>query len=265
MCFVLLRLLREFSIFITSQDLAVWLSVSYVKMNIGGKTMKRVTGKLLVLSMLVIISSALMGCQGTAGPIEPSKITMLFNGKDLTGWELFIPDKEVDVNKVWAVKNKVVRCEGKPNGYMRTKAAYKNYKLHLEWRWVAEPSNSGVLLHSSGEDKVWPRCIECQLRGGRAGDFVLINGTGITVNGLNRQDINKQFVSISKKQQSSERPAGKWNRYDIFCDEDMIRCYVNGVLQNVGNNATDTSGWICLQSEGGPIEFRNIYIEPLDE
>jgi len=227
--------------------------------------MKRVAKRLLALSVLIIILSALMGCQGMAGPTEPIERIMLFNGKDMTGWKLFTPDKDADVNKIWSVRDGVIRCEGKPNGYMRTKAAYKNYKMHLEWRWPDEPSNSGVLLHSSGEDKVWPRCIECQLKGGNAGDFVLINGTGITVDGRNRQDVNKQFVVIAKKQQSSERPAGKWNRYDIFCDEDVIRCYVNGVLQNAGTMATDTSGWICLQSEGGPIEFRNIYIEPLGE
>ncbi len=40
--------------------------------------------------------------------------------------------------------------------------------------------------------------------------------------------------------------------------------YVNGRLQNGGRKATDTEGWICLQSEGSPIEFRNIYIEPLE-
>ncbi|MHC4062585.1 MAG: family 16 glycoside hydrolase, partial [Planctomycetota bacterium] len=40
--------------------------------------------------------------------------------------------------------------------------------------------------------------------------------------------------------------------------------HVNGVLQNEGTKATDTSGKICLQSEGSPIEFRNIYIEHLD-
>ncbi len=238
--------------------------ISVEKWIIGGKTMKRVACRLLVLSVLVVILSAFMGCQGVVGPIEPSKKTMLFNGKDLTGWKLFIPDEAIDVNKIWSVKNGVVHCEGKPNGYMRTKAEYTNYKLHLEWRWTAEPSNSGVLLHSSGEDKVWPRCIECQLKGGSAGDFVLINGTGVTVDGRDRQDINRQFVSVKKKQQSNEKPPRQWNRYDIYCDQDVIRCYVNGVLQNVGTNATDTSGWICLQSEGGPIEFRNIYIEPLD-
>jgi hypothetical protein len=35
---------------------------------------------------------------------------------------------------------------------------------------------------------------------------------------------------------------------------------VNGMLQNEGAQATETSGKICLQSEGSPIEFRNIYV-----
>ncbi|MBN1805614.1 MAG: DUF1080 domain-containing protein [Sedimentisphaerales bacterium] len=225
--------------------------------------MRRVTGKTLVLIVLVMMLSILAGCQGMLMPIEPGKKTMLFNGKDLTGWKLFIPDETVDVNKIWSVKDGVVHCVGKPNGYMRTEAPYKNYKLHLEWCWPEQPTNSGVLLHSSGGDKVWPRCIECQLKTAQAGDFVLINGTGITIDGRDKQDVSKQFVVLEKKLQSSEKPTGQWNEYDIYCDEGNIRCYVNGVLQNFGTGATDTFGWICLQSEGGPIEFRNIYIEPL--
>jgi hypothetical protein len=248
----------------------MWLGMSkrkiwLIKWIIGGKAMKRVAGRLLVLSILVIVLSALTGCQSMFGPTEPGKKTMLFNGKDMSGWKLFIPDKNADVNKIWSVRDGVIHCEGKPNGYIRTQAEYKNYKLHMEWRWPDEPSNSGVLLHSSGRDKVWPRCIECQLKAVSAGDFVLMNGTGITVGGRDMQDVNKQFVVIKKREPSSERPAGQWNSYDIYCDEDIIRCYVNDVFQNVGTEATDTSGWICLQSEGGPIEFRNIYIEPLGE
>jgi hypothetical protein len=67
-----------------------------------------------------------------------------------------------------------------------------------------------------------------------------------------------------RKQQSSEKPAGQWNTYEIYCEKDTIRCSVNGVLQNEGTAATLTAGWICLQSEGSPIEFRNIYIETLN-
>ena len=226
--------------------------------------MRRVAGRLFILFILVVFLSPLVGCQSMFGPVQPREKIMLFNGEDAAGWKLFIPDKTIDVNKIWSVRNGVMHCKGKPNGYMRTKAEYKNYKLHLEWRWVGEPTNSGVLLHAGGPDKDWPRCIECQLKAGSAGDFVLINGTGITVDGQDRQNTEKQFVGVTKKKQSSENPPGQWNAYDIYCEEDTIRCYVNGVLQNEGAKATDSSGWICLQSEGSPIEFRNIYVEPLD-
>lgn len=226
--------------------------------------MRRFTGRLFVLGIVAGLLSSLAGCQGIFGPITPQEKTALWNGKDFTGWKLFIPDKGIDVDDIWSVRDGVVHCEGKPNGYMRTRARYGDYRLHVEWRWPGEPTNSGVLLHAGGPDNVWPRTIECQLKAGSAGDFVLINATGITVDGQNKQDVDKQYVIIGKKAQSSEKPAGQWNTYDIHCRADSIRCYVNGVLQNEGTAATVTSGWICLQSEGSPIEFRNVYIEPLD-
>jgi hypothetical protein len=222
--------------------------------------MRQVARTLFTLGIPVILLSTLAGCQ--QGVSEPRQKVMLWNGKDFSGWELYVPDKDVD--DIWSVRDGVVHCKGKPNGYMRTKSKYANYRLHLEWRWPDEPTNSGVLLHASGEDQVWPKCIECQLKAGNAGDFVLIGGTGITVDGKDMQNIEKQFVVAPKKQQSSEKPAGQWNSYEIYCDKGTIRCYVNGVLQNEGTAATITTGWICLQSEGSPIEFRNIYIEPLN-
>ena len=214
------------------------------------------------LGIVSILLSTLTGCQ--QGMSQPRQKIMLWNGKDFSGWKLYIPDKDVDVNKVWSVRDGVIYCMGKPNGYMRTKSIYSNYRLHLEWRWPDEPANSGVLLNASGEDHVWTKCIECQLKAGSAGDFVLMNGAGLTVDGKDMQNVEKQFVVIPKKQQSSEKAAGQWNVYEIKCGRDSISCYVNGVLQNEGSTPTITNGWICLQSEGGPIEFRNIFIEPLN-
>ena len=208
----------------------------------------------LAVSFMVIVLFA-SGC---------AQRTYLFNNKDLTGWKPYLGDENVDQNTVWSVKDGVIHCKGRPNGYIRTSQAYANYKLHVEWRWAEEPTNSGVLLHTTGQDKVWPRPIEAQLQAGNAGTFILIGtGLGVTVDGKRYQDNSRPFIGIDRKHDSSEKPAGEWNSYDIFCIEDKISLYVNGMLQNKATKATQTSGWICLQSEGSPIEFRNIYIEPV--
>jgi len=216
--------------------------------------------------VIVVLASlaALAGCQNSFGGKSPGQKVALWNGRDFTGWTRYVADPNADVDEVWQVRDGVLYCAGKPNGYIRTEDQYKDYHLHVEWRWPETATNSGVLLHATGKDEVWPACIECQLKAGSAGDLVLINGTGISVNGVNPQNPARRFVVIEKKSPSSELPAGQWNSYDIHCKGDSIRCLVNGVLQNEGTDASVTSGWICLQSEGSPIEFRNIYLEPLD-
>lgn len=193
---------------------------------------------------------------------------MLWNGKDLTGW-IIVPEEAIS-QQTWSVKEGVLYSEGAPNGYIRTDNEYSDYHLHVEWRWPENAAqgrrrNSGVFVHQNGTDQVWPKVIECQLQSGSAGSFVLINGTGMTVDGENKQNPNQQFVIINRKQDSTENPAGQWNSYDIYCQADTIRCFVNDVFQNEGTSVIPSSGHICLQSEGSPIEFRNIYIEPVNE
>jgi len=212
----------------------------------------------------VLSLTVLAGCQGLSGGKSPGGRIMLWNGTDFSGWHRVVSDPTVDVNDVWRIRHGVVLCKGQPNGYIRTERRYKNYQLHLEWRWPETPTNSGVLLHSRAPDRVWPACIECQLKAGNAGDLVLIDGTGLTVNGVNYRNPDKQFIVIEKKSPTSERPAGQWNSLLIRCKGRSIRCFVNGIPQNEGTRATVNSGWIALQSEGSPIEFRNIYLLPAD-
>jgi len=202
-------------------------------------------------------------------PVTPKKKIVLFNGENLDGWVRFIPgdkegeDKQYTVDKVWSVKDGVIHCTGKPNGYIRTQEHFANYKLHVEWRWVDKPTNSGVLLHKQGIDKTWPTCIESQLMHQNAGDFWLLSHSTIKVDG--NQVGPKQYANSKKKHDSNEKPVGEWNTYDIVCDGGTVRLTVNGLLQNEGTEATPSSGPICLQSEGSPIEFRNVYLEPLDK
>ena len=215
--------------------------------------MKRVSALLLIIGLMFVWSC-------TQETIPQS--VELFNGENFDGWTLFLPGDSVAVEDVWSIKDGVVHCTGQPNGYMRTNEIFSNYKLTLDWRWVDEPSNSGVLLHCQGENQVWPNCVECQLKAGNAGDFVLIGAGEITVQDTTYVN-EERFLVIEKFNESNENEPGEWNTYSIVCDGASIQCTVNGVLQNSGIEASVESGFIALQSEGSPIEFRNIILTPL--
>ena len=62
---------------------------------------------------------------------------------------------------------------------------------------------------------------------------------------------------------SSEKPLGEWNTYEIFCRADTIEAFVNGVRQNYVEKLPAAAGAIAFQLEGFPVEFRNVWLEPL--
>ncbi len=215
-----------------------------------------------ILVTMIVLASATEMSEKQNQPIVPIDKMMLWNGKDLTGWKPFTNNANADVTKTWSVGNGVIRCAGKPAGYMRTDSDYANYLLHVEWRWPEKGGNNGVLIHMSGPDNVWPKSLECQLHSGNAGDFWVIGGVETSEHAKAGQRVNGRRTVKLKK--SSEKPIGQWNAYDIICKEDWVVVLVNGILQNVATRCSVTSGKICLQSEGAPIEFRNVYLEPLE-
>jgi len=221
----------------------------------------------VIAMMVVVVAMALLIApvgmsEERSKPIVPEEKIVLWNGKDFAGWKLFLREPEYDVTKVWSIKEGVIRCEGKPAGYMRTEKDYANFLFHVEWRWLEKGGNSGALVHMSGEDMVWPKSLECQLASGSAGDFWVIGGIEIAEHVKAGERVKGRRTV--KLKESSEKPLGEWNAYDIICKDDWVVVLVNGVLQNVATKCSDRSGKICLQSEGTPIEFRNIYIEPLE-
>jgi len=232
--------------------------------------MKRYVIAIAAVVVMSMLLSAQTGAQAENDkPIVPKEKMMLWNGRDFTGWKLFTREPEHDVTKTWSVANGVVRCVGKPAGYMRTEKEYADYLFHVEWRWPGKGGNSGALVHMSGPDKVWPKSLECQLASGNAGDFWLIGeGRRYTENIETAEhakaDDRVRGRNVRKLKSSSEKPLGQWNAYDIICKDDWVVVLVNGVLQNIATKSSITSGKICLQSEGTPVEFRNIYIEPLE-
>jgi hypothetical protein len=190
----------------------------------------------------------------------------LFNGKDLTGWRAFVdPKKQVEPDQVWSVKGGVLVCQGVPYGYVLTEKDYGDYVLRVQWRWgqkaAGKNRNSGVFVHVSGPDKIWPKGVEAQLMAGRAGDIWLVDGFKLQVDPA-RQDpkVSRHYFHLKD---GVEKPIGEWNQYEITCDGDKIKLVVNGTLQNEASGAEATRGKILLQSEGAEIHFRNIELKPL--
>ncbi len=185
----------------------------------------------------------------------PRKIA-LFNGKDLDNWTFHLSD-ETDPMDVWEVRDGVICCSGVPSGYMRTRKTYRDFKLVVEWRWPGEPSNSGVLLRIFGTDRVWPISLEAQLKHERAGDLI---GIHTSIEGAEK---SKEFSILPRQNENSEKPRGQWNRYDITCRREEVELYVNGKFQNKASSNMPYEGHIGLQSEGSPIEFRTVTLQPL--
>jgi hypothetical protein len=203
----------------------------------------------------------------------------LFNGKDLTGWKQFMPDKNVKPEDVWSVKDGIIICLGakKPNGYIITEKEYGNYVLKVQWRFPAGSpgGNSGVLLHCQPPDKVWPKSVEAQLQSGEAGDFWLVDGAKLDIpKERNNPNSPRNYIRIGEKwvlpengkqqkavRKNFEKPIGEWNQYEIHCDGGDIKLMVNGQLVNEGKNGELIKGRILLQAEGADIHFRSIELK----
>ena len=204
--------------------------------------MKRNLAALLILGIFCFLSCG-------------ERQTKLFNGKDLTGWTFHVQaDTIAPAGEVFGVQDGVITIDGQPFGYMMTEQSFADYTLHLEWRWPGEPTNSGIFLHAEPIDAVWPRCAEVNLMNGRAGDMIASGGSAF--------EELEEGRFLRSTVECAEKPAGEWNTAEIICKGNFIQAYINGVLMNEAH-FDRSSGPIALQSEGGPLEIRNIYITPL--
>ena len=187
------------------------------------------------------------------------KTVKLFNGKDLKNWNFVVKDNAVSPEHVFFIEKGMIHITGEPFGYMYTKEKYADYKLHVEWSWIDKPVNSGIFLLISDTKSPFPDCIECQLKAGDAGSFVLIGDSELKEVSFSPNVPRPKFPVRMRQSASSEKPTGEWNEANIFVKNGVITVYINGVYQNTGTSAVK-EGNIALQSEGGNLLFRNVYL-----
>lgn len=204
--------------------------------------------------ILIVLGLAALVCASCG-----ERKTQLFNGKDLTGWVLHVDTAStVPATEVFGVRDGVITIAGQPFGYMMTEQSFGDYLLHVEWRWVGEPSNSGLFQRCIPNEGTWPDCAEVNLMAGRAGDMIALSATLFD----ELKEEGGRFLRSTVD--SAENPAGEWNTAEILCQGTHIQAFINGTLMNEAH-FDRTEGPVALQSEGGPLEIRNVYIVPVKD
>ena len=176
----------------------------------------------------------------------------LFNGKDLDGWVFFTREDSTVTEPTFTVRDGVLHITGQPFGYIRTEKSFTDYTLHIQWRWAGPRADSGIFNRLQEGDQVWPNGIQLQLR---EQDFGYLF-SAVALEGIEGPFYRKAPLC----ENDPERPDGEWNDTVIYCQGGHITFTVNGVLVNEAD-AGATEGYIGFQSEGGPIEFREIWID----
>lgn len=193
----------------------------------------------------------------TAGALD------LFNGRDFSGWELKTsPAASID-SVFRMLPGGVIASSGQPSGFLATRDSYRNYKLHVEWRWSGKPGNGGILLHISDGpmDRVWPLSLQVQTKRGNAGDLLPMAGASFAEPLTSAHGVEPRIKGHTAP--DSELAAGEWNVCDIVSRDGRVEVTINGVYQNSVTRSVPSSGRIGFQLEGAPYELRRVELVEL--
>jgi hypothetical protein len=162
----------------------------------------------------------------------------------------------------------MIRCTGSPTGLLRTRDMHENFVLEFEFRFRAATGNAGLFVWSdalTAKGQPFSRSVEVQVMNGLEGPSYTSDGDIFAIHGATMTPVNPRPSNPSRSFPTARRmlPAGEWNHYRVVCDRGDITLAVNGQIVTTATNASPRKGYICLESEGTPIDFRNLILKPL--
>lgn len=204
------------------------------------------------------------------------------------GWTPLLKADFAAVNgdaDTWAFDDaaKVISCTGKPIGVIRSVEEYENFELSCEWMHEKEAGNSGVFVWTSKaaldaltKPGLPDEGIEVQVLDpgfkasyekstGKASDWFTCHGDVFPVKKAKMTPFPPLSPDGVRSFPSAEntKPHGQWNHYYIRAINGEIRLWVNGAELSGGKDCQPSKGFLCLESEGSPIKFRNLRIREL--
>lgn len=216
------------------------------------------------------------------------------------GWEALSLGDFVNVNgtaETWSMQGDTIVCSGNPIGGARSKEVYGNFELVVEWKHNSFAGNSGLFLwcpenaFTDLPPGTLPRSgIEVQVLDlgyeenwlkskGVHSDWFTSHGDVFPVGGSQMTAFTPEITytdsegaafkvgnpksSRSFPTQRLTRPAGEWNHYYVRAINGEVRLWVNGVEVNGGRGCMPSRGYLALEAEGAPVEFRNLRLREL--
>ena len=171
----------------------------------------------------------------------------------LEGFTYVFAKEGVDASKTFLAEGNVVRCTGRPYGYMVTKKSYREFTLRFDWKYTRPKDlrddadfkgNSGYLLFVT-KDEVWPRSIEVQ-------------GMNRDVAGIIPIKTKAKFTTDAEARKKARKAVGEWNTMEIVVKGGTIRASIIGTLISTVTEYEPKEGRIGFQSEGAEISWRNL-------
>ena len=187
----------------------------------------------------------------------------LFNGKNFSGW--------VPVNtapSTWLIKDNMLICSGKPIGELRTERMYQNFIMEVEWRHMKPKGNAGIFVWAddiTARGQPFHRGVEVQVLENSYGNTkgYSTHGDIFPIHGATMTPVNGRGGSRAFPVENRSRPSPDWNHYRIVCNDGNISLAVNGKVVTKGKNSNPRKGYICIESEGGVVHYRNMIIKEL--
>ena len=187
----------------------------------------------------------------------------LFNGENFSGW--------VPVNtapSTWLIKDNMLICSGKPIGELRTERMYQNFIMEVEWRHMKPKGNAGIFVWAddiTARGQPFHRGVEVQVLENSYGNTrgYTTHGDIFPIHGATMTPVNGRGGSRAFPVENRSRPSPEWNHYRIVCNDGNISLAVNGKVVTKGKNSNPRKGYICIESEGGVVHYRNMIIKEL--
>ena len=204
------------------------------------------------------------------------------------GWRSLGADDFERVNcdpETWTWKDDgSVHCTGTPVGVTRTKKQLKNLEMSVEWRHLSSGGNSGVflwappkVLENLPRGSLPPGGIEVQVldhgyteqfekSSGKKADWFTTDGDVFPVGSSDMVPFPPVAPGGKRSFPRAKHSRGtpEWNHYFIRAVDGEVRLWVNGHQVSGGTMCTPAEGYLCLESEGAPVEFRNIRLRELE-